>query len=1005
MAGDRSVGIGKPLSHQVWRKRIRFATALTILLPFLVLPGGLPASAASLKIFPAPPSASIAPNAQGLPVLRVLAYAAFDPAADVARVDNLTIVGPSGVAVGPKDSGRGCGCTFMQFEWNDLLVATPGTYTITAHWYADLGNPLSGFTLPSPSISIYVPPPPNQRFSTNTKRTFRALAAATKSFGFALTWCTLMVPPAGAILGWPGLIALGIGIGFDIALAVDPPDPNYTVIAEPEPPSVPAVNPQPGVSPEAAVALNAYLAEGVRTVGLMRAWITSVERAWGAKDAGSEAWEARQMAAAGRRAASLAQSLERSMPLLLNASAALKESGLSTPLLDLDEVRRVQGSIARDGIPEPLLSQLKQFGFTADEIEAIRYGLLSADPKALQGPASDLVTSIDPGLVHDLGQVVAELRAFAERAGADPLNTKSGGIPIGSLQEQNCIAHAIDGCIEGRGLRGTKFLALSADGRSAYATARDSDAVAILSRDAETGALVQADGPTACISDNGPGHDPSCEMGVGLDGPAGVVVSPDGNSVYVAAPRSNALATFRRDQDTGLLQQLDCISTAGPSHDADCREGSGLDGANFVAISPDGLNVYVASWDSALALFSRDVTTGRLTQLGCIVDKGRTMPECSSGTGMKGAFSVTVSPDGRNVYVAAPDSSAVAAFSRDSRTGLLQEVGCISGDNSYRQDPNCTAGFGIQYAQFVTVSPDNRYVYASATDSHTIAILSRTHPDGSLSQRSGLAGCIRDRGYSGKTPCLSAIGLALPVGSVFSSDSRYFYLAAFGYGSITSFGRDASTGVLWQVGGCTAHGDPRCKEGRALDGAGFITLSPDGRHAYVSSMRSGSVTWFERKKEPLSSPPPSGPWPVLRIGSRGEDVRTVQYLLREHDQQLEVDGILGRHTAGSIRAFQASHPPLAVDGIVGGMTWPRLLVGIQRGDRGDGVRAAQSQLLAQTFNDPAREKLVVDGIFGPITEAAVRAFQEWAAGGALPIRVNGRVDLTTWKALVLHVES
>ena len=54
---------------------------------------------------------------------------------------------------------------------------------------------------------------------------------------------------------------------------------------------------------------------------------------------------------------------------------------------------------------------------------------------------------------------------------------------------------------------------------------------------------------------------------------------------------------------------------------------------------------------------------------------------CLPGTGLDGASSVTVSPDGQNVYVASEISSAVAVFDRAADGTLTQKrgpAGCIS---------------------------------------------------------------------------------------------------------------------------------------------------------------------------------------------------------------------------------------------------------------------------------------------------------------------------------------
>lgn len=57
---------------------------------------------------------------------------------------------------------------------------------------------------------------------------------------------------------------------------------------------------------------------------------------------------------------------------------------------------------------------------------------------------------------------------------------------------------------------------------------------------------------------------------------------------------------------------------------------------------------------------------------------------------------------------------------------------------------------------------------------------------------------------------------------------------------------------------------------------------------------------------------------TLKLGSRGEDVKTLQKKLN-----LQVDGIFGKLTDEAVREFQKEHN-LAVDGIVGSKTWTAL---------------------------------------------------------------------------------
>ena len=63
---------------------------------------------------------------------------------------------------------------------------------------------------------------------------------------------------------------------------------------------------------------------------------------------------------------------------------------------------------------------------------------------------------------------------------------------------------------------------------------------------------------------------------------------------------------------------------------------------------------------------------------------------------------------------------------------------------------------------------------------------------------------------------------------------------------------------------------------------------------------------------------------TIRIGSRGDSVRSLQILLNNHGFKGIVDGIFGVNTEENVIAFQLKKD-LFVDGIVGKSTWAALL--------------------------------------------------------------------------------
>ncbi len=123
-------------------------------------------------------------------------------------------------------------------------------------------------------------------------------------------------------------------------------------------------------------------------------------------------------------------------------------------------------------------------------------------------------------------------------------------------------------------------------------------------------------------------------------------------------------------------------------------------------------------------------------------------------------------------------------------------------------------------------------------------------------------------------------------------------------------------------------------------------------------------------------------------------MRTLQHLLRARSQSVTVDGNFGPQTEAAVRAFQGGHG-LTADGIVGAQTWPKLIVQVKRGSRGDAVRGVQEEFQFRNLSGDPTKGLQIDGSFGPKTDDAVRGFQQ-----ALGVTVDGIVGPLTWRALV-----
>ncbi|MGA9380470.1 MAG: peptidoglycan-binding protein [Phormidium sp.] len=139
---------------------------------------------------------------------------------------------------------------------------------------------------------------------------------------------------------------------------------------------------------------------------------------------------------------------------------------------------------------------------------------------------------------------------------------------------------------------------------------------------------------------------------------------------------------------------------------------------------------------------------------------------------------------------------------------------------------------------------------------------------------------------------------------------------------------------------------------------------------------------------------------ILRRGSTGNDVKNLQNLLNYvYGPDLKVDGIFGATTEAAVKRFQKEYG-LTVDGIAGPNTLNRLnqirnapvtptpLPTLRRGSTGSDVKYLQEILNSFGYS------LVVDGIFGANTEAAVKKFQK-----DYSLVVDGIVSPKTWSTL------
>ena len=207
----------------------------------------------------------------------------------------------------------------------------------------------------------------------------------------------------------------------------------------------------------------------------------------------------------------------------------------------------------------------------------------------------------------------------------------------------------------------------------------------------------------------------------GLAGASSIAMSPDGRHIYVTGSNDNAIAIFSAPSEqsdmSGFALPLFFKKLANGDLDTSLNVVSGLAGASSVEVSPDGLHVYVTGeTDNSLTVFSRAQDTGDLTFVESLTHNGLD----SFGNTVENLLApaaVSVSPKGTTVYVAASGSNAVTLFNRDTSLGTTSSGSLTfletlsSGDT----DGAGTTVVGLNGVSSIFASVDGQHVYAAGT--------------------------------------------------------------------------------------------------------------------------------------------------------------------------------------------------------------------------------------------------------------------------------------------------
>lgn len=373
------------------------------------------------------------------------------------------------------------------------------------------------------------------------------------------------------------------------------------------------------------------------------------------------------------------------------------------------------------------------------------------------------------------------------------------------------------------GIADPSGVAITPDGEHVYVTSRSLDSVAAFSRRPGDGVLT----PIATFDSQSAGFE-----GMLLDSPADIVISPDGNHVYMAARNDNSVVVLARNPASGSVTFVE------NKLDETLEAGSmirGLSGASRLLMSDDGRHLYVSGSNAdGLAVFERDPATGTLTFLEA-EENGVDDPDDAGGApqALDQPAGMRLSPDGGQLYLATRTGDAVVVFDRTVDDGS-PDFGRLSYRTAYI---NGLSGIeGLDGASDIAITDNGEQLFVAAEESNAVTHMNRA-PDGSLSMR-----VVRRQG----DPDLP--GLGGPQRVVLSPDNTELFVTGFADSSLTLFERMTEARDGFDIGDLRVRQTLFDEQGTVLNMAGptAMAASADDAHLYVVATVDDAVVVFGR---------------------------------------------------------------------------------------------------------------------------------------------------------------
>jgi DNA-binding beta-propeller fold protein YncE len=290
--------------------------------------------------------------------------------------------------------------------------------------------------------------------------------------------------------------------------------------------------------------------------------------------------------------------------------------------------------------------------------------------------------------------------------------------------------------------------------------------------------------------------------------PYDIAVSPQGTGAYAVDNLSNtagAVSQYTLNPATGKL------SPKSPRMVATAGVPSGI-----IAISPDGKNAYVPSGKS-ISQYRISPATGKLTPM-----PPRTVPGAGFPIGIK------VAPGGRYLYIVSGKQCLVPKGSKGSNgSRCLAALAKASTVSVFRISPATGALSSApvqtlptgQGPQMITIAPDGKSAYVTATGANTIWQYSINPATGKLTPKSPAA----------------VAGGGAPHDLAVAPDGKNLYVVNVSGATIAQYAISPATGALSARPVSTAATVPAPEA---------IALSPDGKNAYVTSEGKGALSQF-----------------------------------------------------------------------------------------------------------------------------------------------------------------